>query len=69
MNLIKDKGYLKDMREVEVVMRDFGKGREALTKILCGQEGRSVRGRVVKVMDATRTKFGGTRSRKVRRLG
>lgn len=69
MNLIKDKGYLKDMGEMEIVMRDFGKGRDALTKILCGQEGRFVRGRVVKVMDNTRLKFGGTRGRKVRRLG
>ena len=69
MNLIKDKGFLRDMREVEVIMRDFGKGREALGKILCGTEGRLVRQRVVKVADGTRLKFGGTRSRKMRRLG
>lgn len=69
MNLIKDKGYLKDMAEMEIVMRDFGKGRDAITKILCGQEGRLVRGRVIRVMDNTRLKFGGTKGANARRLG
>ena len=57
------------IRQLEVILRDFGPGREALTKILLGSEGRALRGRIVRVMDATRLKFGGSRSRKPRRLG
>jgi len=54
---------------LEVVLRDFGPGREAVTKILMGAEGRKVREKVLRVMDSTRLKFGGTRSKKPRRLG
>ena len=54
---------------LEVVFRGFGDGREAVTKALLGNEGRLLRGRVVKVADATRLKFGGTRSPNPRRLG
>ena len=50
-------------------MRGFGQGREAVTKALLGVEGQGIRGKIVKVSDATRLKFGGTRSRKIRRLG
>ena len=56
------------IRQLEVVLRDFGPGREALTKIILGGEGRALRGRIVRVMDATRLKFGGSRSKKPRRL-
>lgn len=54
---------------LEVVLRGFGPGREAVTKVLLGSEGRWVRGKIKKVTDATRLKFGGTRSPKPRRLG
>lgn len=54
---------------LEVVLRGFGQGREAVTKALLGSEGRLLRGRVVKVSDGTRLKFGGTRSQNPRRLG
>ncbi len=57
------------IRQLEVLMRDFGPGREAVSKILLGAEGLQLRQRVVRVMDSTRLKFGGTRSRKPRRLG
>lgn len=57
------------IRQLEVVLRGFGPGREALTKIILGGEGRALRGRIVRVMDATRLKFGGSRSKKPRRLG
>ena len=57
------------IRQLELILRDFGPGREALTKILLGGEGRALRGRIVRVMDATRLKFGGSRSKKPRRLG
>lgn len=69
MERIQQQGLLKQIESLEVVLRDFGPGREALTKVLLGSEGRAIRGRVVRVADATRLKFGGTRSKKPRRLG
>ncbi|KAI5843697.1 hypothetical protein BZA05DRAFT_410375 [Tricharina praecox] len=56
-------------RSVEVVLRGFGQGREAVVKALLGQEGRFLRPVVKRVSDGTRLKFGGTRSKKMRRLG
>ena len=50
-------------------MRGFGAGREAVTKVLLGSEGRDVRDRISAVVDATRLKHGGPRSKKPRRLG
>ncbi|KAI1467557.1 translational machinery component [Daldinia caldariorum] len=59
----------KNITAMEVVLRGFGQGREAATKVLLGTEGRMLRDKIVKVSDATRLKFGGTRSPKPRRLG
>ncbi|KAI1100705.1 translational machinery component [Jackrogersella minutella] len=59
----------KNISTMEVVLRGFGPGREAATKVLLGTEGRYLRNKIVKVSDATRLKFGGTRSPKPRRLG
>jgi len=56
------------IRALEVVLRSFGPGREAVIKILMGQEGKDLRKRVTRIMDATRLKFGGTRSKRHRRL-
>jgi small subunit ribosomal protein S11 len=66
---IKGKGQEKAIQRLEVVVRGFGKGREAVVKALMGNEGRGLRNRVVKISDATRLKFGGTRSPNPRRLG
>lgn len=55
-------------KSLEVVLRDFGEGREAVVKALLGTEGRNLKGAIKRVTDATRLKFGGTRSRKQRRL-
>ncbi|KAL8799727.1 MAG: hypothetical protein Q9182_005670 [Xanthomendoza sp. 2 TL-2023] len=68
MGRIQQQGLLAQIQHLEVVLRDFGPGREAMSKILLGSEGRNVRGRVVRVCDSTRLKFGGTRSKKPRRL-
>jgi len=68
MTQIQDRGYLMEIKRLEIVYRGFGKGRDAFTKVLLGNEGRNVRGLVSLVTDSTRIKFGGTRSRKVRRL-
>jgi small subunit ribosomal protein S11 len=69
MNRIQVQGLLAKISSMEVVLRDFGPGREAATKILLGAEGKNVRSTIVRVMDATRLKFGGTRGKKPRRLG
>lgn len=68
MGRIIQRGLLREIQALELVLRDFGPGREAVTKILMGQEGKALRGRIVRVMDATRLKFGGTRSPRPRRL-
>ncbi|MCJ1478955.1 hypothetical protein MMC13_007639 [Lambiella insularis] len=68
MNRIQQQGLMKDIRRVELVLRGFGDGREAIKKILLGSEGMAMRPRIVRVTDATRLKFGGTRSPKPRRL-
>ena len=55
-------------KSLEVVLRDFGEGREAAVKALLGTEGRNLKGAITRVTDATRLKFGGTRSKAPRRL-
>lgn len=62
-------GMLNNIKRLEVVLRGFGVGREAVTKALLGPEGRKLRPKIVQVTDATRLKFGGTRSPRPRRLG
>lgn len=66
---IQEKGMQRDISKLEVVLRGFGAGREAVTKVLLGSEGRYVRGKICAVVDATRLKLGGPRSKKPRRLG
>ncbi|KAI9695794.1 MAG: hypothetical protein M1836_006060 [Candelina mexicana] len=69
MKTIQERGLMAEILQLEVILRGFGVGREAVTKALLGTEGRNLRGSVVRVTDATRLKFGGTRSPKPRRLG
>ena len=69
MKTMQEKGLMAEITQLEVVLRGFGVGRDAVTKALLGTEGRNLRGSVVRVTDATRLKFGGTRSPKPRRLG
>ncbi|EMD00926.1 hypothetical protein BAUCODRAFT_189418 [Baudoinia panamericana UAMH 10762] len=66
---IRERGMLRDVRGLEVVLRGFGAGREAFTKVMLGAEGRNLRGRVSAVIDATRLKLGGPRGKRPRRLG
>lgn len=63
---IEEKGLIP--KKVEVILRGWGVGREACVKALLGKEGRYIKDVIVRVTDATRTKFGGTRSKKPRRL-
>lgn len=69
MDKLNQGGWHKVIKSMEVVLRGFGSGREAATKILLGAEGKMIRDSIVMVADATRLKFGGTRSPKPRRLG
>ena len=62
-------GLGQDIGALEIIYRGWGAGREAVTKALLGVEGMVIRDKVVRVMDRTRVKFGGTRSPKPRRLG
>lgn len=63
------RNWHKKIHKMRVTLRGFGPGREALTKILLGAEGRLLRNKISQVADITRLKFGGTRSPKPRRLG
>jgi small subunit ribosomal protein S11 len=66
---MRESGIAALIEELEVSMRGFGAGREAVSRALLGTEGKQLRHKVTRVSDATRLKFGGTRSRKPRRLG
>lgn len=74
MTKMQEKGLSDVMRRsgkqggIELIFRGFGSGREAFTKALMSPEGRILKEYIVRVTDATRLKFGGTRSRNVRRL-
>lgn len=61
-------GWHTKINRIELVLRGFGTGREAGVKVLMSPEGAIWREKVVRVADATRLKFGGTRSRARRRL-
>lgn len=54
--------------KVEIIFRDFGKGREAFIAALKGREGENIRDNIVRLYDNTRLRFGGVRSKKLRRL-
>ncbi|KAH7310434.1 hypothetical protein B0I35DRAFT_438978 [Stachybotrys elegans] len=61
-------GWPPKMQRLEVVLRGFGQGRDAATKVLMSPEGKILRDKIVRVSDSTRIKFGGTRSQRRRRL-
>ncbi|KAK3903057.1 hypothetical protein C8A05DRAFT_14970 [Staphylotrichum tortipilum] len=69
INRLLQKGIVEKMHKIEVILRGFGAGREAVVKVLMGNEGKLLRPKIVRVSDSTRIKFGGTRSKKPRRLG
>lgn len=61
-------GWPMKMKKLEVVLRGFGQGRDAAIKVLMSPEGKVLRDKIVRVADGTKLKFGGTRSKKPRRL-
>ncbi|EDO14800.1 hypothetical protein Kpol_1076p6 [Vanderwaltozyma polyspora DSM 70294] len=64
--MIQEKNLLD--KNIEIVMKDFGKGRAAFIAALTGKEGNGVRSNVTRISDKTALKFGGVRSPRVRRL-
>jgi small subunit ribosomal protein S11 len=61
-------GEVKNIKKLEVAFRGFGQGRDAAVKVLLGSEGKALKDKIIRVTDATRIKFGGTRGRNPRRL-
>lgn len=68
MGKMHERGMLINMDKLEIVLRGYGAGREAFQKALLGSEGKGIKGKVTRVTDSTRLKFGGVRSKNVRRL-
>jgi small subunit ribosomal protein S11 len=69
INKMHQKNLVNQIKKLEVVLRGFGPGREAVVKVLMGNEGKMLRPKIMRVSDSTRLKFGGTRSKRKRRLG
>ncbi|KAK3329364.1 hypothetical protein B0H66DRAFT_20746 [Apodospora peruviana] len=69
LDKLHQKGVVKQIHKLEVILRGFGPGREAATNVLMGTEGKLLRAKITRVTDATRLKFGGSRSKGKRRLG
>ncbi len=61
-------GYTTKINRVELSLRGFGQGRDATIKALMSPEGAFLRDKIVRVTDATRVKYAGTRSPTKRRL-
>lgn len=69
MARMQDSGMNSYIEKLEVYLRGYGAGREAVTRVLLGVEGKHIRDKIVLVADSTRLKIGGTRSANPRRLG
>ncbi|KAF2145354.1 uncharacterized protein K452DRAFT_283713 [Aplosporella prunicola CBS 121167] len=69
MSTIQERGWLMDIKQVELIFKGFGEGREAVRKVILGIEGYNIRNRIIRVTDDTKLKFGGARAKKPRRLG
>lgn len=54
--------------QIDLIIKDFGSGREAVMKAIMGVEGDHYRNKIAQIIDATPLKFGGVRARAVRRL-
>lgn len=63
---MEERGFLD--KPLELVLSEFGKGRQAFVAALEGKEGNKIRDLVVRVSDHTKVKFGGNRSPRRRRL-
>lgn len=66
--LIEERNLLGPNDKIELVLKDFGKGREAFLAALQGKEGSKVKPNIVRISDNTKLRFGGSRPKKLRRL-
>lgn len=64
--LMEERNFLE--HNLEINMRNFGKGRQAFEAALLGKEGVNVRAKVKKFVESTKLKFGGVRAPRERRL-
>lgn len=53
---------------IEIIMSNFGKGREAFINALNGSEGNTIRPSISRVTDGTKIKIGGVREPRARRV-
>ena len=65
---IDEKNLIGPNDKIELVLKDFGKGREAFLSALQGKEGANIKNNIVRIYDNTTLKFGGVRSKKLKRL-
>lgn len=65
---IEERNYIGPHDKIELILKNFGKGREAFQAALLGKEGSKIKNNIVRVCDATVLKFGGDRPKKLRRL-
>ncbi|RCK57916.1 37S ribosomal protein S18, mitochondrial [Candida viswanathii] len=65
---IQERNLIGPSDKVELILKNYGKGREAFKAALMGKEGSRIKDLVVRVSDATVLKFGGNRAKKLRRL-
>ncbi|EMG50276.1 MRPS18 37S ribosomal protein S18 [Candida maltosa Xu316] len=65
---IQERNYIGPHDKVELVLKNFGKGREAFQAALLGKEGSRIKNNIVRITDVTIVKFGGNRPKKLRRL-
>lgn len=65
---IEERNLIGPHDKIELVFKNFGKGREAFQAALLGKEGSKIKNNIVRISDATILKFGGNRPKKLRRL-
>lgn len=65
---IQERNYIGPNDKIELILKNFGKGREAFQAALLGKEGSYLKNNIVRISDATVIRFGGNRPKKLRRL-
>lgn len=65
---IQERNYIGPNDKIELILKNFGKGREAFQAALLGKEGSYLKNNIVRISDSTVIRFGGNRPKKLRRL-
>ncbi|KAK6460804.1 mitochondrial 37S ribosomal protein YmS18 [Scheffersomyces coipomensis] len=65
---IEEQNLIGPNDKIELILKDFGKGRDAFQAALLGKEGQNIRPNIVRISDNTKLQFGGSRPKKLRRL-